>query len=119
MAERAYPEYLGVPLDPKVFTHPVTAEPMPILVKDISVASGTPMVYTPTLSRPTSATTIVAGAFEVSVANVGAANGTLLGAVLKPGEAVDFRAPTQNDTLSAIALDATGTEFLVAKLTAV
>lgn len=40
MAERTYPEHDGTALDQKVFTHPVTAEPMPILVKDVSATSG-------------------------------------------------------------------------------
>jgi hypothetical protein len=63
--------------------------------------------------RVTDDSTIAAGKSSVSIANVGGADGTVLGAVLKPNETVNFDAGAINNTLSAIAYEATGTEFLI------
>lgn len=68
---------------------------------------------TTTIARPTGAGTVAAGANSVSIANVGAANGTVKGVILKPGETVTFDAGAINNTLDAIAYVATGTEFLI------
>ena len=50
--------------------------------------------------------------YGFSIANVGAANGTVDGTVLKPGYTVSF-SPTSADSLNGIIYDATGTEFLI------
>lgn len=63
--------------------------------------------------RPTSTGTIAAGAYSGSISNVGAANGTVKTITLKPGETVNFDAGAVNNTLDAIAYNATGTEFLI------
>lgn len=63
--------------------------------------------------RPTSSGTVTAGKAAVSIANVGAANGTVKGVVIKAGETVNFNAGGINNTLDAIAYDATSTEFLI------
>lgn len=77
----------------------------------------TPEARTPTMFRTTSAApAITTGKKSVSISNVGSANGTVLGAVLKPGESVNFDAGAVNNTLGAIAYNATGTEFLVIHL---
>lgn len=76
-------------------------------------------MYTPVMLWTTAAGTVAAGAHAVSVANMGNANGTLLGAVLKPSEIIDFKPSNINATLAAIAYDATGTEFLITSLTIV
>ena len=73
-------------------------------------ASG--VVKSPTISRPTTSGTIAAGANSVSIANVGAADGTVVGITLKTGETINFDAG-QSNTLTSIAYDATGTEFLI------
>lgn len=75
--------------------------------------------YTPALIRVTVSGTVAAGAHMVSIANMGAVNGTVLGTVLKPSEIIDFEPSNINATLTAIAYDATGTEFLISSLTVV
>ena len=66
-----------------------------------------------TIARPTTSGTIAAGTSAVSIANVGAANGTVKTIALKPGETVNFDGGAINNTIDAIAYDATGTEFLI------
>jgi hypothetical protein len=63
--------------------------------------------------RPTTSGTITAGKASASIANVGAASGTVKGVTLKAGETVNFDAGGINNILDAIAYDATGTEFLI------
>jgi len=65
--------------------------------------------------RKTDASQISAGKKSVSFANSGTANATITSAntVLKPGEIINFVAPS-NDTLAAIQYVATGTELLIA-----
>ena len=65
------------------------------------------------ISRPTSSGTISAGKYSVSISNVGTADGTVKTVTLKPGETVNFDAGAINNTLDAIAYNATGTEFLI------
>jgi hypothetical protein len=52
-------------------------------------------------------------AFSFSIANVGNANGTALGATLAPGEVVNFDAGVLNNTFATVSYDATGTTFLI------
>lgn len=63
--------------------------------------------------RPTTSGTISAGKYSVSISNVGTADGTVKTVTLKPGETVNFDAGAINNTLDAIAYNATGTEFLI------
>lgn len=51
--------------------------------------------------------------YSVSVANVGTANGTVLGSTLKPGEVLNFDASSLNHYFNSFAYDATGTEFII------
>lgn len=56
--------------------------------------------------------------YSFSIANVGAANGTILGptggaCILQPGEIVNYDAGVLNNTFPDIFFNATGTEFLV------
>lgn len=74
-------------------------------------SSGTARVTS--ILRPTTSGTIAAGANSVSIANVGAANGTVKTINIKPGETVNFNAGAINNVLDAIAYNATGTEFLI------
>lgn len=69
---------------------------------------------TTTIIRPSAASTIPAGVFSVSIANVGAGNGTVKATTLKPGEVINLDAGAINNTLDSIDYDATGTEFLIA-----
>ena len=68
---------------------------------------------TTAILRPTTSGTITAGKASVSIANVGSASGTVKGVTLKTGETVNFNAGGINNTLDAIAYDATGTEYLI------
>lgn len=123
----------GQKLDPKVFVDPHSGAPLPILVQ--SVGGGTDITtlensataihaaigantdtYTPGLIRATAAGTVSAGMFEVSVANVGIANGTVLGATIKPDEIVTFRCASGGHKLAAVSYDGTGTELLITTL---
>lgn len=77
---------------------------------------------TPALSRVTASGTVAAGSRSVSIANVGAESGTVLGTELASGETVNFDAGSLNNTLAAVAYDpttggTTATTFLIATLT--
>ena len=76
---------------------------------------------TPALLRPTTSGSVAAGARSVSIANVGAESGTVLGIELAAGETVTFDAGSLNNTLAAVTYDPTtpgaGTTFLIATLT--
>jgi hypothetical protein len=63
--------------------------------------------------RSTTTGTVTAGKYSISIANVGAANGTVKGVILKPNETINFDAGALNNTLDAVAYVATGTEFLI------
>jgi hypothetical protein len=70
---------------------------------------------TPNLLRATGAGSIAVSAFSVSVANVGNANGTVLGGIIKPGEILNFDAGALNNfyTSGTFAYDGTGTELVI------
>lgn len=71
---------------------------------------------TPGIIRPTAAgnvNTVAANFFSVSVANVGLANGTVLGATIKPGEVLNFSGDALNNFFTSFAYDATGTDFVI------
>ena len=65
-----------------------------------------------TIERTLTSGVVAEGAFEVSIANIGNADGTILGTSIPPGYAIDYRADN-NDFLTEISYDATGTEFLI------
>jgi hypothetical protein len=75
---------------------------------------------TPKLARVTSAFTNLDPVFSFSVANVGAGNGTVLGATIKPGEIVNYDASSMNNFFAAGAITASGagTELLISWITA-
>ena len=50
---------------------------------------------------------------SVSVANVGSANGTVLGTTIKPGEILNFSAGALNNYFYDFAYNASGTEFII------
>jgi hypothetical protein len=69
---------------------------------------------TTNILRPANASgTITAGKRSASFSNVGTTNATIKGVTLKPGETVNFDAGAINNTLDAIAYDATGSELLI------
>lgn len=98
--------------------------PMPAFVYYAALAfvgPGTPVtpttaVRTAAIIRTTGVSNIAAGKQKVGVAITGAANVTVQGVTLQPGDGVSFEA-NMNDTLGAITLDATGSEALITTLT--
>ena len=84
----------------------------------ITVDGGTGLARTPGVIRPTGSGNVSSAAatfFSVSVANVGAANGTVLASLttIKPGEVLNFSADAINNFFNSFAYDATGTEFII------
>lgn len=67
---------------------------------------------TPVIERKSAPGTIVKP-YSFSVANVGSANGTLMGETLAPGEVVNYDAGVLNNSFPNVAYDATGTTFLI------
>lgn len=51
--------------------------------------------------------------YSFSIANVGAASGTVSGQVLPAGATINFDAGVLNHTFTSISYDATGTTFLI------
>jgi len=75
-----------------------------------------PLTRTPGIIRPTgvgNVNTVAAQFYSVSVANVGLADGTVLGVAIKPGEILNFSADSLNNYFTSFAYDATGTDFVV------
>jgi hypothetical protein len=84
----------------------------------ITVDGGTGLARTPGVIRPTGSGNVSSAAatfFSVSVANVGAANGTVLASLttIKPGEVLNFSADAINNYFTSFAYNATGTEFII------
>lgn len=71
---------------------------------------------TPGIIRPTgpgNLNSIAVNLFSVSVANVGLADGTILGTTIRPGEVLNFSGDALNNFFTSFAYDATGTEFVI------
>lgn len=71
---------------------------------------------TPGIIRPTAAGNINSlepTFYSVSVANVGLATGTVLGATIKPGEVLNFSGDALNNFFTSFDYDATNTEFVI------
>jgi hypothetical protein len=84
----------------------------------ITVDGGTGLLRTTGMIRPTGSgnvNTASATFYSVSVANVGAANGTVLASLttIKPGEVLNFSADAINNFFDSFAYNATGTEFII------
>jgi len=73
----------------------------------------TSVVVTPGLVRATAPGNVPAGARSVTVLNSGAANGLVLGQIIKPGESFTWSADS-NNTLAVVSYDGTGTELAIA-----
>jgi len=72
-----------------------------------------PQLRTPFIRNYTGPASVPAGAYSFSIANVGAAAGTVNGQSLPAGTTINFDAGALNNTLDEIVFDATGTTFLV------
>lgn len=77
----------------------------------------TGVVRTTGMLRPTTGpadlNTVQDPFYSVSVANVGAANGIVLGQTIKPNESLNFNADAIGNSFDSFAYDATGTEFII------
>jgi hypothetical protein len=75
---------------------------------------------TPVVVRITGSYTNTVNTYSFSVANVGAGNGTVNGATIKPGEIVNFDASALNNFFAAgsIVINGSGTELLTSFITA-
>lgn len=84
-----------------------------------TVVGGTGVQRTPFILRTSANSSVAEGAYSVSFASVGTANATVGGAVLKPGETINFDAGAINNTLGSIAYNssASGAELLIITLT--
>jgi hypothetical protein len=85
----------------------------------ITVDGGTGLARTPGMLRPSNTSgnvsSVAATFYSVSIANVGAGNGTVLASLttIKPGEVLNFSADAINNYFTSFAYDATGTEFII------
>jgi len=79
-----------------------------------SSISATGVTRVPNIIRATGAGTIAPVVYAFSVSNVGVADGTILGATIKPGETLNF-SPELNNYYAAnsITYDGTGTELVI------
>ena len=70
---------------------------------------------TPNFDRVTGPGSIATTTYDVAVANVGVADGTVLGSTIKPGETLDFNAGALNNfyTSGTFTYDGTGTELIL------
>jgi hypothetical protein len=70
---------------------------------------------TPNYLRVTNSGAVNVPTYSLSVANIGLADGTFLGTLLRPGEVLNFDAGSLNNVYPSgvFAYDATGTEFII------
>jgi hypothetical protein len=83
---------------------------------DVIAVNTKGVLRTPNMLRTTSSGNLSSLSLQIysaSVANVGSADGTVLGAVLKAGEIVNFDASSISHYFDDFAYDATGTEFII------
>lgn len=84
-------------------------------IVDVLSGTATPVARQFSVERSTGAWTNDDPIYSISVANTGAASGLVNGATLKTGEIINLEAGSPNNVFAAnfVALDATGTEFLI------
>ena len=100
----------GGPIAPLVYINPNTF--LAQIVTNTTGAARTPNIIR--TSAPGNVNTVAGTFYSVSVANVGTADGTILGGtVLKSGEIINFDSGSLNNTFNSFAYDATGTEFII------
>lgn len=78
----------------------------------------TPVMRIPTVTSHTGIGAVPTGTFSFSIANVGAAAGTVNVTSLPAGVTLNFDAGGAGNTLDGISFDATGTTFIITKITA-
>lgn len=86
------------------------------LITNTSVV--TPAMRFPTVTSHTGIGAVPTGTYSFSIANVGAAAGTVNGIVSLPaGVTLNFDAGGAGNTLDGLSFDATGTTFIITKIT--
>ena len=95
--------------------NPIGQELMADSVSVTLASDQTGIARTPGFIRATSSGSIGVITYSVSVSNVGAANGTFLGVIIKPGETLNFSADAINNyyTAGTFTYNATGTELVI------
>jgi len=79
----------------------------------------TPAMRIPTVTSHIGIGAVPSGTYSFSIANVGASAGTVNGIVSLPaGVTLNFDAGGAGNTLDGISFDATGTTFIITKITA-
>ena len=99
-------------------TAPIGQQIMDDSVSVVIASDQAGIARTPGIIRPTAAgnvNTVAATFFSVSVANVGTADGSVLGGTnnIKPGEVLNFSGDALNNYFTSFAYNATGTEFII------
>lgn len=95
-------------LDPSAVLQLILADTTVLATPVTGLSNGGPIRATDTTGSP-----IAAGKRRISCMNVGIANGSINGGVIKPGESLTWVGDGVRDTLAAIAYDGTGTELLI------
>jgi len=112
----------GTPVDPITYVNPNSyLAQMLIVLTDIDDKAGKiatrvdSKTRTPNFYRVSGAFTIAQTIYSISFSNVGSADATVLGAILKPGETINFDAGSLNNTypVNTFDYDATGTELII------
>ncbi len=78
----------------------------------------TPVMRIPTVTSHTGIGAVPVGTYSFSIANVGASAGTVNGVSIPAGVTLNFDAGGAGNTLDGISFNATGTTFIVTKITA-
>jgi len=97
-------------------TAPIGQQIMDDSVSVVIASDQAGIARSPGIIRPTAAgdlNTVATIFFSVSVANVGLANGIVLGTTIKPGEVLNFSGDALNNYFTSFAYDATSTEFII------
>jgi hypothetical protein len=97
---------------------PIGQQPMVDSVSVTVASDQLGIARTPGILRPTGAgnvNTAAATFYSVSVANVGTADGSVLGGTnnIKPGEVLNFSGDALNNYFTSFAYNASGTEFII------
>jgi hypothetical protein len=75
-----------------------------------------PKVLTPGLSLSSEPGLVTLGNKEISIANIGTSPGVVLNIPLAPGNSYSWRATGEDEVLSEVGYDASGTVFVISTL---
>jgi len=95
-------------LDPSAVLNLILSQNTSLNTPVTGLVNGGPLRVTDATGSP-----IAAGKRRINCMNVGGANGSINGGVIKPGESLTWVGDGLRDTLAAMAYDGTGTELLI------